>query len=77
MSFPSLFTWKRGWNKHNLKTGQIFEIKKDVVKILKHMIADISMIAISANISKLLRLFLLIYDKNEKNVEFTDILLYR
>ena len=45
MSLPSLFTWKRGWNKRNLKTGQIFEIKKDAVKILKHMIADISMIA--------------------------------
>ena len=36
---------ERGWNKRNLKTGQIFEIKKDAVKILKHMIADISMIA--------------------------------
>ena len=43
------------------------------MKILKHMIADISMIAYkkfflckSANISKLLRLFLLIYDKNKK-----------
>ena len=41
----SLFTWKRGWNKRNLKTGQIFEIKKDAVKILKHMMAEISMIA--------------------------------
>ena len=36
---------ERGWRKCNLKTGQIFEIKKDAVKILKHMIADISMIA--------------------------------
>ena len=36
---------KRGWNKRNLKTGQIFEIKKDAVKILKHMMAEISMIA--------------------------------
>ena len=44
-SLPSLFTWKRGWNKRNLKTGQIFEIKKDAVKILKHMMAEISMIA--------------------------------
>ena len=41
----SLFTWKRGWNKRNLKTGQIFEIKKDAVKIFKHMMAEISMIA--------------------------------
>ena len=71
MSLPSLFTWKRGWNKRNLKTGQIFEIKKDAVQILKHMIAHISMIAIqklflciSAKMSKLLCLFLLIYDKN-------------
>ena len=45
LSLPSLFTWKRGWNKRNLKTGQIFEIKKDAVKILKHMMAEISMIA--------------------------------
>ena len=35
MSLPSLFIWKRGWNKRNLKTGQIFEIKRDAVKVLK------------------------------------------
>ena len=45
VSLPSLSTWKRGWNKRNLKKGQIFEIKKDAVKILKYMTSDISMIA--------------------------------
>ena len=83
MSLPSLFTWKRGWNKRNLKTGQIFEIKKDAVKILKHMIADISMIAYKNWFYAYLPTFqtftfisVNLWQKL-KNAEFTDILLYR
>ena len=83
MSLPSLFTWKRGWNKRNLKTGQIFEIKKDAVKILKHMIADISMIAYKncfyANLPKCQNFMFISVDlwQKLKNAEFTGILLYR
>ena len=83
MSLPSLFTWKRGWNKRNLKTGQIFEIKKDAVKILKHMIADISMIAYKncfhAYLPKCPNFYVYFcwFMTKIKNAEFTGILLYR
>ena len=38
VSLPSLFTWKRGWNKSTLKTGQIFE--KVVWKRCKKVISQ-------------------------------------
>ena len=73
MSLPSLFTWKRGWNKRNLKTGQIFEIKRDAVKVLKaydcrhfyDSIQKFDSMHISQNVQTLC-LFLLIYDKIKK-----------
>ena len=83
VSLPSLFTWKRGWNKRNLKTGQIFEIKKDAVEILKYMTADISMIAykiVSMYICQHFKTFTFISVnlwQKLKNAEFTDILLHR